>query len=603
MCSILGLVSEFRDVTYFNHLNKRMKHRGPDGNGVKCYSFQNSNLFFGHNRLAIQDLSESANQPMENEKFAMVFNGEIYNHFELRQKLTNTRFKTHSDTETLLCLFEEFGVDKTLSLINGMFAIGLYDKKSQLLYLIRDRVGIKPLYYLHNSKEFAFSSEIKGFPEQYLDRIEPFSVIQTVCLGYTTDKSTYYHSISTLEPGHYLTFNGLQTETTKYWEVSNLHYDDSFTAAVQNTKNLLKQSVNYRLLADVDVGCFLSGGIDSSLMASVMTEQHGKQIKTFTIGFEQPGYDESQSARIISEKIGSEHQELLFKVDNLKELITDFDHYFDEPFGDPAALPGMILSKLTRSKVSVALSGDGGDELFLGYDRYFLTTRYQPIFKKCPQLIRNIISYFCQISGVDKAEKLAYPIKHPELQNWYSLLMTAIKPWELNKVFSKEFLSSCFPDGRSDFLDIINCQNHLLTDIDSLSSLDFKRYLPDNILTKVDRCSMKHSLEARVPFLDHNIVQYAYGLSPNVKLKNGPKSILKEILWEYLPKSFFQGQKRGFSVPLKEWFRGDLHELLIEKIYNLDNRFNQKELLKLVYLHVNHNKNFSYLFWNLLRVK
>jgi len=599
MCSVLGYYNtnlSFQEIAYLNSI---MSYRGPDNSTVKQYTFENKNLYLAHNRLSIQDLKSHANQPMENSRYIMVFNGEIYNHLELRE-ICDYPFKTQSDTETLLALFLQFGIEKTLSKLIGMFAIALFDKQDEKLYLIRDRVGIKPLYWTFQNGEFAFSSELKGFSEHLKEQRSDKALIQFMSLGYIPNDNSYYENIYKLKPAHYLVFDGMTVDISSYWSLPNDKIDISYEEAVEETHRLIKSSVNYRLLSDLEVGGFLSGGVDSSLVSAIMQNSSSKAIKTFTIGFEDNAYNESVYAKEVAKHIGSNHYEYIFGVKDVLELMKDFDTYYDEPFGDASALPTMLLSKFTKEQVTVALSGDGGDELFLGYDRYFVTQKYYQLFKKFPQFSRDILSSLCKVSNNDKLKKIAYPLKHLSEQNLYSVISTATKPWELERLFSKDFVHEYF--DKPNFLSLQEIENFNNYDsFDNFSKIDFHRYLVDDILTKVDRASMRYALEARVPLLDHRVVEFAYSLPTDLKLKYGSKSILKDVLYQYVPKELIERPKMGFAVPLKHWFREGLKDILHAKIESVDERFN-KEYLKKLFDEHQKGKNFEYLFWNLMRI-
>lgn len=602
MCSILGYFNTKLSSDEIIKLNLSMKHRGLDDSTVKEYKAKDKKLYFGHNRLSIQDLATHANQPMENERFAIVFNGEIYNHLEIRRDLKYKNFKTSSDTETILWSFTQFGIEETISKFIGMFAIALFDKMENKLYLIRDRVGIKPLYYTFQNDEFAFSSELKGFGEHLKKEISNKALIQFMTLGYIPKNNSYYENIFKLEAGNYLIFDGQNTDIKKYWDLPTKKIDISYQDAVIETERLIRSSIKYRLLADVEVGSFLSGGVDSSLVSAIMQEETTKKIKTFSIGFEDRAYDESIYAKEVAKYINSEHYEYKFGVNDVFNLLDNFDNYYDEPFGDASSLPMMLLSQKTKEQVSVALSGDGGDELFLGYDRYFLTNNYFNKFQKIPKILREIGSFVAKNSNQDKLQKLSCPLKNLTQDNLYSLLYTSIKPWELQNLFDKEFIKDSFGKVDLNLLDILEYSFDGNDSIDSFSRLDFKKYLVDDILTKVDRASMAYTLEARVPLLDHRVVEFAYSLSTNIKLQNGAKSILKDILYKKVSKELIDRPKRGFSVPLKYWFRKELKDIAYEKIQSLDDRFNKQYLNKIFEEHQK-GKNFEYVLWNILRIK
>lgn len=601
MCSILGYYNSKQTFEEVENLNKTLVHRGPDNSTVKEYQFKDKKLFLGHNRLAIQDLNPSANQPMQTDRFAIVFNGEIYNHLELRKKCNTSSWRTHSDTETLLILFEQFGITQTLSWLIGMFAIALFDKEKEELYLIRDRVGIKPLYWTYQQGEFAFASELKGFAPYLKQNMSNKALIQFMSFGYTPANGSYYEDIYKLEAGHYIRFDGSSIYKQRYWhlpkgKITTINYEN----AVEEINRLISSSIRYRLLSDVEVGSFLSGGVDSSLVSAMMQRNSNQTIKTFTIGFENKAYNEANYAKEVAKHIGSDHYEHIFKIDDVIGLMENMDRYYDEPFGDASALPTMLLSKFTKSKVTVALSGDGGDELFLGYDRYFFVYKYYYLLKKFPQLSRDILSFLCKISNQDRLEKMSYPIKHLTQENLYSVIASYTKPWMMESMFSSEFVKENFDTSSYlEFQEIVDFDE--VDMFDNYSKIDFYRYLPDDILTKIDRASMRYSLEARVPLLDHRIVEFAYSLPTELKLKNGAKSILRDILYQYVPRELIDRPKMGFAVPLKDWFRDEMKDMLQDKIESLDERFNKEYLRKLFSEHQK-GKNYEAIFWNLMRL-
>jgi len=379
----------------------------------------------------------------------------------------------------------------------------------------------------------------------------------------------------------------------------------SFNEAVKNTEEILRSSINYRLLSDLEVGAFLSGGVDSSLVCALMQQQSTKKIKTFSIGFDNPKYNEAPYAKEVAKHLNTEHHEFIFTADDVLELLEDFDYYYDEPFGDASALPTMLLAKKTKEHVTVALSGDGGDELFLGYERYFFTQNYYQKLQKVPSWMRSIISSSMALLPNDKFKKMSYPVGNLSLENLYSVISTSVKPWELTKIFSDDYVRENFGSTDIGYLDLLDSKESFNENdiIDSLSRIDIQNYLSEDILTKVDRASMKYSLEARVPLLDHRLVELAASIPTDIKLKYGPKSILKEILYKYVPIELIERPKRGFSVPLQHWFRDELRDVLMAKVENLDERFNKDYVNKLIDLHMNHGHNYEYVFWNLLRIR
>ena len=605
MCSILGYIGSNCNESEIRSLNNTLSHRGPDNSSISQEKMHASSLFLAHNRLSIQDLNQNANQPMEGGRYSIVFNGEIYNHLELREKLSFKSFKTHSDTETLLECFIEFGIEKTLDKLIGMFAIALFDKQEDKIYLMRDRLGIKPLYYTFQEGEFAFASELKGIPEHFKSATSDKALIQFTSLGYIPSNNSYYENIHKLKPAHYLVFDGQSVKEERYWELPKKKSSISFDEAVENTEKLLKSSINYRLLSDLEVGAFLSGGVDSSLVCALMKQQSTKKVKTFSIGFDNPKYNEAPYAKEVAKHLNTEHYEFIFTADDVLELLEDFDYYYDEPFGDASALPTMLLAKKTKEHVTVALSGDGGDELFLGYERYFFTQNYYHKLQKVPSWMRSIISSGMGILPHDRLKKMSYPVGNLNLESLYGVISTSVKPWELTKIFSDDFIRENFGSTDISYLDLLDSKELFSENeiIDSLSRVDIQNYLSEDILMKVDRASMKYALEARVPLLDHRLVEFATTIPTDIKLKYGAKSILKEILYKYVPKELIERPKRGFSVPLQHWFRGELRDVLMDKVENLDERFNRGYINKLVNLHMNHGHNYEYVFWNLLRIR
>lgn len=604
MCSIAGYVNPKLSKEECATLSSTMSHRGPDNASLKEYAFRQTKLFLAHNRLSIQDLSSNANQPMESSRYSLVFNGEIYNHLEIRKKLPQAAFKTHSDTETLLFAFETFGIEKTLEQLIGMFAIALLDKQEEKLYLVRDRIGIKPLYWSFREGEFAFASELKGIPAYLRQRISDKALVQFVTLGYIPGGASYFEGVNKLESAHYLVFDGKRVDIRRYWDLPRQKNNDSFETALVKTEALLRSSVRYRLLSDLEVGSFLSGGVDSSLVTALMQQESSNQVKAFSIGFDVKGYDESQYASEVAGHLGVEHHVYRFSHGDVLDLLEDFDHYYDEPFGDASALPMMLLSRFTKEKVTVALSGDGGDELFWGYERYFFTDEVNRKLSYLPLWLRKIAGSVLAHSGMDRLEKMAYPLIHPGKVNLYAVMATALRPWHAASLFSKEYVEAAFGKTEITYLDLVEAgvAFDLEDTFETFSTIDLKRYLPDDILTKVDRASMKYSLEARVPLLDHRIVEYAYALPARTKLQNGPKSVLKALLGRYLPTDLVERKKSGFSVPLKEWFRGELKEVMYSRLETLDERFDKRQLKRVADAHVYHNKNHAYLLWNLMRV-
>jgi asparagine synthase (glutamine-hydrolysing) len=419
--------------------------------------------------------------------------------------------------------------------------------------------------------------------------------------GYTTGFNTSFKNIKKLPPSHILEYDGRDISIKKYWDLSYENIEIDYEEAVKETYRLINDSVKLRLLSDLEVGCFLSGGIDSSLIASIMQKNSSSKINTFSIGFENKKYDESIYAKNVANHLNTNHYNYIFKEEDVFNLINENKSSFDEPFGDASALPMNLLARETKKSVTVALSGDGGDELFIGYDRYFKTQKFLNLFSKIPLPLRKFSSLLFNISNIDKIEKLSYAVKHPNVLNAYSILFTHIKPWELKNIFNFEFLENSLYKQNFDLEYLLGFHLNSMSNFKKFRQIDLNSYLCDDILTKVDRMTMKHSLEARVPILDHRIIEFANSIPTKIHLKYGSKSILKTILNQYIPRNLYDRPKAGFAVPLKHWFRGKLKDVIKDKINNLDHRFNKKYLNK-IFLEHQKGKNFEYVLWNILQL-
>lgn len=598
MCSIAGYYNPKISLDEYSSVNMRMSRRGPDYSEVRGFDFNSKALFLAHNRLSIQDLSASGNQPMESERYVIVFNGEIYNHLKIRKKLKKQDFKSSGDTETILYAFEEWGVERTISKMNGMFAIALFDKLEKKIFLIRDRVGLKPIYFVNKGGEFAFASTISGLPSHLVGESDPKALIQFMSLTYVPSTNCYFQNVEKIKPGFFIEFDGKRVIEHNYWKIPKEVHEIEEGEGIKRVEELIEKSVKIRLLADVEVGSFLSGGIDSSLVTAIAAKSSNKKIKTFSIGFDDKNYDESIYAREISKILDTEHNEFIFKPKDVLNLLDSYSSAYDEPFGDASSLPMMLLSRETAKDVKVTLSGDGGDELFLGYDRYKFTDTYFNKFKKIPSFLREPIGTIFSKIDKDKLKKISYPFKNPTPENIYSVISTAVKPWEIKDIFNIEYLK----EKSYSYLDLLELEYKIDKKRipESFSFIDQRRYLPDDILVKVDRASMYYSLEARVPLLDYKIVEFANRLPLELRAN---KRILKLLLEKHIPKKLIYREKKGFSVPLKQWFKKELKELLMDKIDTLDYRFNKTYIKKLAKEHIDGNKNYEYIFWNLLQVK
>ena len=561
MCGIAGFISKNHNKNHLVQMTNELLHRGPDAEGY--YFNQNKGIGLGHKRLSILDLSENANQPMTSHcgRFKMVYNGEIYNYREIAKKLSGVNWKTSSDTEVVLAAFSKWKLD-FVNELNGMFAIAIYDKKENNIYLIRDRIGIKPLYYYHKNNELIFASEIKAIKNLNLKlSINNNAIYSFLHLGYIPKNETIYNEINKIKPGHFLKFSKNKILENPYWKTENLTNENvysEFDYTKKKLKNLINESVEKRLISDVQLGTFLSGGTDSSLVSAVAQKINDQPINTFSIGFKESKYNESEHAKKVAKYLKSNHTEFIIsKNEAINELENIIEH-MDEPFSDSSVLPTMLVSKMAKKQVTVCLTGDGGDEQFMGYGAYGWANRLRnPIYWN----MRYPISYLLKISSNNQKKRGALVFKSPK-ENWKSHIFSQeqylFSEAEINKILKVT--------ANSDIINKMNLDIEIkrkLTPDESQALFDLNNYLVDDLLVKVDRCSMYSSLECRVPLLDHNIVEFALNIDRKLKIKNGnQKYLLKEILYDYIPKKIIDRPKWGFSIPLEKWLKTDLKYLI-----------------------------------------
>lgn len=579
MCGIVGF-QMFKKTN--NHRKKldclvnSLIHRGPDSSGV--WIDKQKKIFLGHTRLSIIDLSQRGNQPMQSldGRYVIVFNGEIYNYQILKKELTlkyDAKFRTETDTEVLLELISLVGLKKTLERLEGMFAFALWDKKNNSFHLVRDRFGEKPLFYFLDNDYFVFSSELKSikkfFQKSYL-QINGLSCNLFSCLGYIPAPLTIYKKTFKVLPSEILTIrNGNVILKEKYWDAKKVKESSVFLDH-QKIDSLLENSVKKMMIADVEVGCFLSGGIDSSLVASLMQKNSIDKIKTFTIGFKEKQYDESTNAKKIANYLGTDHHELIVSMDDLINNIENVNEIYDEPFGDSSFLPTEIVCKLARKYLKVVLSGDGGDEIFLGYNRYILSKKIQTFNKLFPEKMRIILQSLLQKTPSGIFDYLSIPFQKRigihgfshKIQKFSNLLSFR----DSDDFYKKLNLIDNF---QLDFID-----KHLIFDnckdlVKSTQINDIKYYLPNDILVKVDRASMSNSLEVRSPFLDPVLVNEVFKIPSETKMQgDNLKYLLKHSLQKYLPRELFERPKMGFAIPLENWLNKKKVILLFDEVFN-----------------------------------
>lgn len=566
MCGIAGFCNfAGNGKENIERMMERMLHRGPDAGG--CYFSEEGDVVLGHRRLSIVDLSENGSQPMTSHsgRYVIVYNGEIYNYKEVAKKLLADQkvesFRGTSDTEVLLEAFEHYGIKEAIGMCKGMFAIALYDKKEKSLYLLRDRVGEKPLYYGMVGQSFVFASDIgcisvlEGFTNPINRRVLDLYFLH----GYIPAPYTIYENIYKLEPGTMLKikspFNKWKTET--YWSMSeaakngqNNPFTGSRREAADELERLLKESITQQMVADVPVGAFLSAGIDSSTVVALMQSVHQGKVRSFTIGMEEKAYDEALYAREIARHLGTEHTELYISEQDAIDVIPKLGYMFGEPFADSSQIPTYLVSRMTREHVTVSLSGDGGDELFCGYRAYDSVERIWNKMKRIPYSVRKPIGELVLHSPlknnpVYEAKGNYLGVKGPA--ELYRIKPQVEQPLAGRISLYHEECPYKHSEYREGFLQEVN-HNVML--------MDMLMYHPDDILVKVDRTAMAVSLETRVPMLDKDVVEFAWTLPVEfLKGEDGGKQVLRDVLYRYVPREMLDRPKKGFSVPIKKWLK------------------------------------------------
>lgn len=561
MCGIYGTNINYNESQIKDKL-KRTSFRGPDQTGINAYSFKDSKITFGHNRLSVIDLDSRSNQPFNYNHVHVVFNGEIYN-FKSIQKTLESKgysFSTTSDTEVVCAAYIEYGED-CVTHFNGMFGFVIYDENKQILFGARDRLGQKPFYYYHNGKQFEFSSQISSIQLHHNNlTISEKAISYYLVWGNIPDPQSIFNEIKKLKAGHTFTFDLTSGDfkDRQYWDIDYTNrnpFEGTYEDAKVELNSILKDAVSTRLFADVPVGVFLSGGVDSSLVAALATESTHSKIKTFSVKFNEKGFDESVYAQQVANHLKTNHHTIECNYEEGIDLIKDICHYYDEPFSDSSAVPSMLLSKYTRQHVTVALSGDAGDESFLGYHRYNWAKKIDSIYK-LPLSIRTILSKGLHAIPYYKLKVISQSLGFKSPDDFYLNLMTALDPsWiktnhDFNDVDEVKYLKH-------------NHKNLL----ERISDFDTKTYLNWDINTKVDRASMAYSLEARAPFLDYRVVDFANSLPTHFKFDKGnQKRILKDILYQKVPESMFDRPKSGFTMPFSRWFKEDLKEFVLDEL-------------------------------------
>jgi len=628
MCGIAGFFTvnnkRIKDemVEIANRIADAIEHRGPDNGGV--WISEDVGLAFAHRRLSVIDLSITGNQPMhsENGQYVIIFNGEVYNHPEMRQELLSCGkvFRGHSDTEVLLAGFEKWGVEQTIRKCVGMFAIALWDVNCRNIYLIRDRMGEKPLYYGWQKDTFIFASELKAIRRHpdFEGDIDRDSLALYFRHHYIPGPYSIYKGVYKLEPGMILKIpmskilekgNTRNWQRLKYWSLKEIvedtesnKYNGSAVDAVNTLEALLLKSIQGQMIADVPLGAFLSGGIDSSTIVALMQRLSSRPIQTFCIGFREHDYDEATYAKKIAEHLGCQHTELYVTPQQTKDLIPSIPRLYDEPFGDPSQIPTFLVSQLARKYVTVSLSGDAGDELFYGYKVYGLLFKRWKIARRIP--IRNTLIQDCAV-------KLARWLfdADPKQVDVARSLMAAESPIDVYRSMNSVCPNPCELVLGSHEPGTVLSRDELRPNIaseeDMIMALDALSYLPDDILVKVDRAAMACSLETRIPLLDHRIVEFAFRLPFRLKYRHSKtKWPLRQIAYKYIPSELIERPKKGFGIPIGKWLRDELrgwvYDVLDKRRIGEDGLLNTYMIHRYVSEHMQGWKDHTEVLWSLL---
>lgn len=631
MCGIAGFIDSnavYNTYDIASQMGKAIYSRGPDSAGI--WQDSNYGISLVHRRLAILDLSSAGHQPMisVSGRYVIVFNGEVYNFkavlASVESVIGNVILRGHSDTEVILLAIETFGFKVALEKFEGMFAIALWDREDKKLLLARDRVGEKPLYYGYFNGVFGFASELKALRchPKFIGDIDRDALAQMMLHNCVPTPMSIYDGISKLAPGCFVELSfanfhkQLLPESTNYWSLAQHvgRYNDQLTLneAIDSLDNLLTAKVADQMIADVPLGCFLSGGVDSSTIAALMQKQSSKPIKTFSIGFDNPDYNEAEFAKQVAMHLGTDHYELYISERDALSVVSKLPMIYDEPFSDSSQIPTFLVSQLAKQSVTVALSGDGGDELFSGYNRYLHASKLFNKTQKIPTFVRSLgVKLLPKLSGTFLS-KLASVCKLPltNISDKLYKLETLLNAEDFRSFYvgltghwmnsEQLVLGSSVPKSVWDRSCDISDDLVLL-----MQYLDCLGYLPDDILVKVDRAAMANSLETRVPLLNHQVIEFAFSLPEHYKINNGvSKYPLRQVLYKYVPRSLIERPKRGFAVPLNKWLRGELKDWAID-LLNVD-KINQQGYLNSTMVnrkltdHLNGTQDNGYYLWDVL---
>lgn len=583
MCGIAGF-ADFRKKSseeIVKKMTSTLFHRGPDGEGYYFIETSKAQIGLGHRRLSIIDLSACGSQPMHFNGLHIIFNGEVYNFAEIREELERKGHQFHgsSDTEVIMHAYNEWGIE-AIQKWKGMFAVVIYDQAKEEVIAIRDRAGVKPFYYYWKDGLFLFASELKAVVAHpnFKKELDPAAVASYLQYGYVSFPHCIYKHTYKLSAAHVLKLD-LKTKaifSTKYWNVYDYYNQPkaniSFGEAMQETEKVLQKAFNYRMVADVQVGVFLSGGFDSSCVTALLQKDSTEKIKTFTIGTTDKELDEAPFAKQIAERLGTDHTEYYCTQKEALDIIPELPFYYDEPFADSSAIPTILVSRMARKMVTVALSADAGDEIFAGYNRYDYLLRYGKRLQAIPKVMRKVMAGVMENMS---SESIPYFKNQNNFHSRYQKIRNLLNdpsPAEmlknLSQVFTSEDIRDLFVQPVRELSTALVSEELNAEFYDPLSymmAVDYQTYMADDILQKVDRATMSASLEGREPFLDQSVIEWAAQLPNDFKYHNGDKKyIIKQIVYQYIPKEIMDRKKMGFAIPVQNWLNEELKDLVRE---------------------------------------
>ena len=628
MCGIAGFIdfSNRSSTDILKSSTDTLSHRGPDGSGYEFFQHDNCQVGLGHRRLAIIDHTDAGKQPMKYRHWYIIFNGEMYNYAEVKTELENLghEFVSHSDTEVILHAWEQWGAAMIDRFI-GMFAFAIYDEQKKELVAFRDRAGVKPFYYYWKDGLFLFASELKAFHKHpgFIKEINMQAVQQFLQYGYILAPLSIFNYTHKLLPGHFLKLSAGDAITDpvveKYWDVFDAYnkpkLDISEAEALSEGEKLLISACQYRMVADVPVGVFLSGGYDSSAVTALLQAHQTEKLKTYTIGFHESEFNEAVYAKAVASHLKTDHTEYYCTTKEAQDIIPDIPYYCDEPFGDSSVIPTTLVSRLARKEVTVALSADAGDETFAGYSKYPVALSYLKKINRVPSFLRNtsgavlnsipdalLNTVFGNTAAGMKKERFSSMLKEKDISAaglMDRLLSQVYTSKQLNRLLSQSIISP------ASFYNSLPELNASVQELDKMLAIDYKTYMVDDILVKVDRAAMSSSLEGREPLLDHRLVEFAAQLPAHFKMNGHEKKyLLKKITHKYIPKEIMDRPKMGFGVPVAKWLQHELKfyadEFMNDQAFAAHGLFRQEEIDLIKKKFFSGDKNYYGLFWYIL---